>query len=191
MKNAFTRLCVAAAAAVLLGACTTTASTVGYRPGEQAAPAQQGVADPEIAQTIAVFKNKDPSIAPYFQSAYGYAVFPTVGKGAFIVGGAYGTGKVYAQQRLVGLSSITQATIGFQMGGQAYSEIIFFKDQYALQKFEQGNFTLSAQASAVAVTAGAAANASYSNGVAIFTLTKGGLMYEASVGGQKFSFTPI
>lgn len=184
-------LFTAAAVAMILAACAGTASTIGYRPGEPATAAEQGVADPEIAQTIANFKNKDPSLAPYFRDAYGYAVFPTIGKGGFIVGGAYGTGKVYAQKRLVGLSSLTQATIGFQMGGQAYSEIVFFKDQLALQKFERGNFTLSAQASAVAVTAGAAANASYSDGVAIFTLTKGGLMYEASVGGQKFSFTPI
>ncbi|HET7307578.1 MAG TPA: lipid-binding SYLF domain-containing protein [Gammaproteobacteria bacterium] len=177
----------AAALAVLLGACTTT----GYRPGENATPGAQPVRDPQIAETIASFKNKDPSLAPYFHDAYGYAVFPTVGKGGFIVGGAYGTGKVYAHNRLVGLSSITQATIGLQMGGQTYSEIVFFKDQHALKQFEQGNYELSAQASAVAATAGAAANASYSNGVAIFTLTKAGLMYEASVGGQKFSFTPI
>lgn len=191
MKTALIKLCAGAAVAVLIGACTTTASTVGYQPGQQATPAKQGIADADVAQTIATFKNKDPSLAPYFQSAYGYAVFPTVGKGGFFVGAAYGTGKVYVKKRLVGLSSITQATIGLQLGGQAYSEIVFFKDEYALKQFEQGNFTLSAQASAVAVTAGAAANANYSDGVAIFTLTKGGLMYEASVGGQKFSFTPI
>jgi lipid-binding SYLF domain-containing protein len=173
--------------AVALGACTTT----GYRPGENAMPGAQPVRDPQIAETIASFKNKDPALVPYFHDAYGYAVFPTVGKGGFIVGGAYGTGKVYEQGRLVGVSSITQATIGLQMGGQTYSEIVFFKDKAALQRFEQGGFELSAQASAVAVTSGAAANASYSNGVAIFTLTKAGLMYEASVGGQEFTFTPI
>jgi lipid-binding SYLF domain-containing protein len=170
-----------------IAACTTT----GYKPGENATPGAQPVNDPQIAATISSFKNKNASIVPYFHDAYGFAVFPTVGKGAFIVGGAYGTGKVYRQHKLVGVSSITQATIGLQMGGQSYSEVVFFKDKQALAKFEQGGFNLSAQASAVAVTSGVALNANYSNGVAIFTLTKAGLMYEASVGGQEFSFTPI
>lgn len=186
MKTLFAAI-AAVTIALALGACTTT----GYRPGENVTPAAQPVEDPQIAQTIASFKNKDPSLVPYFHDAYGYAVFPTVGKGGFVVGGAYGTGKVYVHERLIGLSSLTQATIGLQMGGQTYSEIVFFKDAQALERFKQGGFTLSAQASAVAVTSGAAANANYSNGVAIFTLTKAGLMYEASVGGQKFSFTPI
>ncbi|HET7369804.1 MAG TPA: lipid-binding SYLF domain-containing protein [Gammaproteobacteria bacterium] len=186
MKTLF-RMTAALVLAAALGACTTT----GYRPGENVTPAAQPVQDPQIAETIASFKNKDPSMAPYFHDAYGYAVFPTIGKGGFVVGGAYGTGKVYVDDELIGLSSITQATIGLQMGGQTYSEIVFFKDAAALNQFKQGGYELSAQASAVAVTSGAAANANYSNGVAIFTLTKAGLMYEASVGGQKFSFTPI
>jgi lipid-binding SYLF domain-containing protein len=186
MKTQCTTLAVLLLAAVL-AACTTT----GYKPGDNIKPGAQPVRDPQIAETISSFKNKDPSLAPYFHDAYGYAVFPTIGKGGFILGAAYGTGKVYAQRKLVGLSSITQGTIGLQMGGQTYSEIVFFKDKDALKNFEQGNFTLSAQASAVAATSGAAANANYSNGVAIFTLSKAGLMYEASAGGQKFSFTPI
>jgi lipid-binding SYLF domain-containing protein len=145
----------------------------------------------EVKAAIARFKAKDPSMKVYFQKAYGYAIFPTVGKGGIGVGGAYGKGQVYRGGKYIGRTTLTQVTIGFQLGGQAYSEIIFFKDRKAFNRFIQGDFKLSAQASAVAATAGAAANADYSNGVAIFTITKGGLMYEASVGGQKFSFTPV
>ena len=120
--------------------------------------------------------------------AYGYAVFPTVGKGGIGIGGAYGTGRVYERGRYIGRSNLAQLTIGFQLGGQAYSEIIFFRDKAALDDFTNGNFELGAQASAVAATAGASADADYSDGVAVFTMAKGGLMYEASIGGQKFSF---
>jgi lipid-binding SYLF domain-containing protein len=146
--------------------------------------------DPKVAEAIADFKRKDPGIKRFFNTAHGYAIFPTVGKGGMGIGGAYGDGEVYRRGAFIGYTSVSQVTIGFQLGGQAYSEVIFFKDKAALNRFTEGNFELSAQASAVAVTAGAAANAGYHNGVAIFTLAKGGLMYEASVGGQKFSFTP-
>lgn len=149
----------------------------------------QPAADRDAAETIAAFKNKDPGIKIFFDKAYGYAVFPTVGKGGIGIGGAYGKGEVYQRGKRIGASSLTQVTIGFQLGGQAYSEIIFFKDKATLEQFKSGNFEFSAQASAVAITAGASADADYNNGVAIFTLAKGGLMYEASVGGQKFSFT--
>jgi lipid-binding SYLF domain-containing protein len=114
-----------------------------------------------------------------------------VGKGGIGVGGAYGKGEVYHRGRMVGYSSITQLTLGFQLGGQAYSEIIFFRDRSDLDDFRAGNFEFGAQASAVAVTAGASANAGYSDGVAVFTLVKGGLMYEATIAGQKFNFTPV
>ncbi|MDE2233957.1 MAG: lipid-binding SYLF domain-containing protein [Gammaproteobacteria bacterium] len=146
---------------------------------------------PQVNAAIARFKTKDPSLNKFFNSAYGYAVYPSVGKGGFWIGGAYGDGEVYEQGKLVGVTSITQVTIGPQIGGQAYSEIIFFRDKNALQSFETGSFTFNAQVSAVAATAGAAANADYSNGVAVFTLVEGGLMAEATVGGQKFSFTPL
>ena len=151
---------------------------------------QQKAVNPKVAQAIADFKNHDPSIKRFFDNAYGYTVFPTVAKGGIGIGGAYGEGEVYERGRLVGTASLTQVTIGFQLGGQAYSEFVFFKDKKTLDDFKQGNFELSAQASAVAATAGAAANADYDKGVAVFTYIKGGLMYEASVGGQKFSFTP-
>jgi lipid-binding SYLF domain-containing protein len=144
--------------------------------------------------------------APFFKNAYGYALFPTVGKGGFGIGGAYGEGRVYRKGTHVGDSQLAQVTIGFQLGGQVYSEIIFFKTEKAYQEFTTGNFEFGAQASAVALTVGASAQAGtagvgasvgdkqseahYVDGMAIFTVTKGGLMYEASLGGQGFSFDP-
>lgn len=145
----------------------------------------------KVAEAIANFKNKDPDMKVFFEQAYGYAIFPTVGKAGMGIGGAFGKGEVYKNEKLIGSTSVTQLSIGFQLGGQAYSEILFFKDKNALKRFTSGNFEFGAQVSAVAVTAGASANADYNNGVAIFTMTKGGLMYEASVGGQKFSFAPL
>jgi lipid-binding SYLF domain-containing protein len=144
-----------------------------------------------VAKTIAEFTKADSGIAKFFQDAYGYAVFPTVGKGGIGIGGAHGSGWVYERRRLVGKSTLTQVTIGLQFGGQSYSEVIFFKDTTALRDFQRGNFEVGAQASAVAITAGAAANLAYNGGVAIVTRAKGGLMYEATVAGQKFSYAPI
>jgi len=111
-----------------------------------------------------------------------------VGKGAIGIGGARGKGYVYQHGRLIGRSTLTQVSIGFQLGGQAYSEVVFFKDKTALDDFKRGNFELDAQASAVALTARASRDLAYNRGVAIVTMAKGGLMYEASVGGQKFSY---
>lgn len=167
-----------------------TTAQAGWNPLAKEKAEDQPAATNKAAATIAAFKNKDPGIKVFFDKAYGYAVFPTVGKGGMGIGGAYGKGEVYERGKQIGTSSLTQLTIGFQLGGQAYSEIIFFKDKPTLDTFKSGNFAFSAQASAVAITAGASADADYSNGVAIFTLAKGGLMYEASVGGQKFSYTP-
>lgn len=144
----------------------------------------------EARQAVLKFKRKDPKLRAFFEQAYGYAVFPTVGKGGIGIGGAYGSGVLFRRGRPIGSTSLTQLTIGFQLGGQAYSEIIFFRDGRALERFKKGNFALDAQVSAVAVTAGAAANVNYSHGVAVFTMAKGGLMYEATVGGQKFSYDP-
>jgi lipid-binding SYLF domain-containing protein len=169
----------------------TIPAQAGWDPTKSETPKQQGVPDKDIAVTIDAFKAKDPTMQTFFDKAYGYAVFPNVGKGAFFVGGAYGEGKVYEKGNLIGTSELTQVTVGFQAGGQAYSEIIFFKDKKTLNDFKAGKFKLGAQASAVAATSGASANVDYSEGVAIFTMTKGGLMLEASVGGQKFSFKPL
>jgi len=133
----------------------------------------------------------DPGLDKFFKEAAGYAVFPTVGKGAVGVGGAYGKGELYQGGQLAGYCTLTQATIGLALGGQAYTELIFFETPAALDKFKSGNFAFAAQVSAVALKSGASANAKYSNGVAVFTMAETGLMYEASVGGQKFSFQPI
>jgi lipid-binding SYLF domain-containing protein len=131
---------------------------------------------------------KSPAMQRYFDAAAGWVIIPTVGKGGIGIGGARGEGLLYdGGGNIIGEATMTQLTIGFQWGGQAYSQFMFFENQAALDKFKQGNYELGAQASAVAVTAGASVDAGFINGVAIFTYAKGGLMYEASVGGQKFS----
>jgi lipid-binding SYLF domain-containing protein len=150
-----------------------------------------GHAQDDVPPVIAKFKQKDPGMEKIFSDAVGYAVFPTVGKGAIGVGGARGKGWVYEGGAIVGRTTLTQVTIGFQLGGQAYSEIVFFQTRQALDNFKLGHLKLDAQASAIALTARASADLAYRNGVAIVTMAKGGLMYEASVGGQKFSYTPV
>jgi lipid-binding SYLF domain-containing protein len=144
----------------------------------------------EAQTAIARFKEKDPTIDQFFEDSYAYVVFPEVAKGGAGVGGAHGKGVVYRNGEIVGYSTVSQGSIGFQLGGQVFREIIFFKDEHAFNDFKQGNMEFSAQASAVAASKGASADADYESGVAVFTLAKGGLMYEASIGGQKFSFTP-
>ena len=156
-------------------------------------PAGARADDPvkEAKDTIQVFKKADPGIAKFFKGSAGYAVFPSVAKGAVGVGGAGGSGVLFENGNPVGKAKLTQVTVGLQLGGQAYSEVVFFETAAALDDFKKGNFALAAQVSAVAAAAGASANAKYANGVAVFTIAKGGLMYEASVGGQKFSFEPF
>ena len=156
-----------------------------------AVPIARAVAQKDVPLVIAKFKAKDPGMEKIFADAVGYAVFPTVGKGGIGIGGARGKGWVYEGGRIAGKSTLTQVTIGLQLGGQAYSEIVFFQTRQALDNFKQGRLKLDAQASAVALTARASADLAYRNGVAIVTMAKGGLMYEASVGGQKFSFKPV
>ncbi len=136
----------------------------------------------------AKFIESDGLMQSLFDKSYGYVIFPNVGKGAIGVGGAAGNGIVYEQGNPVGHAKMKQVTVGFQFGGQAYREVIFFESKQALDQFKGGNFELSAQASAVAATKGAAANVKYRNGIMVFTQEKGGLMYEASVGGQKFDY---
>jgi lipid-binding SYLF domain-containing protein len=150
-------------------------------------------ADPvrEARDTIAAFRVTDPGLAHFFDTAAGYAVFPTVAKGAVGIGGAHGTGVLFVHGKAVGKASLNQLTVGAQLGGQEYAEIVFFETPKALSDFMKGHFALSAQASAVALKSGASANARYEEGVATFTATKGGLMYEASIGGQKFGFEPF
>jgi lipid-binding SYLF domain-containing protein len=163
----------------------------------------------EYSDTVTLFKNAGAS-ASFFDSCYGYAVFPTIGKGGLGIGGAHGNGRVYKQSQYVGDASMTQVTVGLQAGGQAYSQIIFFQDQRAFDEFTNGNFEFGADASAVAITAAAGASATttgssagasggakdattagkYRKGMAIFTIVKGGAMYQATLGGQKYKYKP-
>jgi lipid-binding SYLF domain-containing protein len=137
------------------------------------------------------FLKSDWEMKKHFANSYGYVIFPNVGKGGLGVGGAAGNGVVYEQDKQIGMAKLTQVSIGFQAGGQAYREIIFFETKKEMDRFKEDKVELSAQASAVAVKAGASADAKYVDGVMIFTMQKGGLMYEASVGGQKFKFKPF
>lgn len=145
----------------------------------------------QARQAIGQLKRADPGLTRFFDSAAGYAVFPTVGKGAIGVGGAHGTGVLFEKGNAIGKATLTQLTVGLQLGGQAYTEIIFFETEKALADFKKGEFAIAAQVSAVAAAAGASANARYVEGVSVFTLAKGGVMAEASVGGQKFSYEPF
>ena len=142
----------------------------------------------EVKEAKAAFIKQDDSLKATFDKASGYAIFPSVAKGGLGVGAARGTGQLYQKGKLLGETTLTQVSIGLQAGGQVYSEVVFFEDQTSLDNFRKGNFEFSAQVSAVAATAGASANAKYEKGVMVFTLAKGGLMYEASVGGQKFKY---
>ena len=156
----------------------------GWDPGEEDAMRKEAEA------TVAQFKMKDPGIKRFFDNAYGYAVYPKVGSGAFIIGAAHGSGLVYERGKIVGKSSLSQGSVGLQAGGQSYSEIVFFENKAALNSLKDGKMKFAAQASAVALTAGASANADYSNGVAVFTMGEAGLMLQASIGGQDLTFEP-
>jgi lipid-binding SYLF domain-containing protein len=145
----------------------------------------------DASDAVARLKKVEPGLKRFFEKSAGYAVFPDVAKGGLIVGGAGGAGFVYEKGKAIGKTSLSQATIGAQIGGQSYIEIIFFENAAALEAFKKGEWAMAAQVSAVAVTAGAAKNASYNGGVAVFTLIKGGAMAEASVGGQKFSYEAL
>lgn len=196
---------------LLLAGCSQAAQGNGVdalRAGAQAIEREQDRNN--VLSAIATFSETD-ALQWFFNNSYGVAIFPTIGRGGMGVGGAHGRGWVFRQGQLTGESRMTQVTIGWQLGGQSYSQIIFFEDEAAYNNFTRGNFELGAQASAVALTAGATAAADtagggtagastnqrgtqvrreYFNGIGIFTVVRGGLMYEASVGGQKFTFRP-
>jgi lipid-binding SYLF domain-containing protein len=166
----------------------------------------------EYDDAISSFRGAGESGA-YFEKSIGYAVFPSIGKGGIGIGGAHGSGRVYKHGAVIGTADMTQLTIGFQLGGEVFSQIIFFENEAALDTFTSGNFEFSADASAVAITAGASASANtgggtsssvsggkndakttslgYRKGMAIFTIAKGGLMYQATLGGQKYSYDPM
>ncbi len=161
--------------------------------GTAALPAHGGW-DAKLSQkvqaTIQAFKQKDPGMKVFLDRAYGCAVFPTIIKGGMGVGGAHGKGQVLERGRVVGTARVSQGTIGFQLGGQSYSQIVFFQNQQALARFKNGNLKLAADATAIALTTGVGAKADDERGAAVFVLPKKGLMYEAVIGGQHFSFTP-
>jgi lipid-binding SYLF domain-containing protein len=142
----------------------------------------------DVQKAILDIKHKAPTIQGFFDNSAGYAVFPSVGKGGFIIGGAFGRGLLIVNERVDGNTSMSQATIGAQLGGQVYAQFIFFKDQTAVNNFKRGNFEFGAQASAVAITMGASVDTNYDAGVAVFTIPGGGLMAEATIGGQSFSY---
>lgn len=164
----------------------------------------------DYQSTIETFKKSD-AVKPFFDKCYGYVVFPSIGKGGIGIGGAYGSGEVYKKGRITGITKLFKGSIGFQLGGQVFSQMIFLEDKRAYDEFTSGNFEFGAGVSAVAITVGAQAKAgtegttagasagpatgkqaisNYQKGMAVFVHTKGGLMYEASVGGQKFTFEP-
>lgn len=167
-------------------------------------------AQDRYAETLQLFKNAGES-GKFFGKAYGYAVFPTIGKGGIGIGGAFGKGRVYRGGTLTGDVSMAQVSVGFQLGGQAYSEIVFFENKAVFDDFTSGNFEFGADIGAIAITASANASASsaggasagasaskheaaatggYHHGIAVFTIAKGGLMYQAAVAGQKFTYKP-
>jgi hypothetical protein len=158
--------------------------------GQVTAETKEAKLSAEVKEAIAHFHKIDSGIAKFFETAYGYAVFPKVAKGAAGIGAAHGSGQVFEKGKLIGTSKLTQVTLGLQLGGQVYAEAVFFETPEALERFKSGKFAISAQASAVAAAEGASSNAKYEQGVAIFTMSQSGLMFEASVGGQKFSFKP-
>lgn len=166
--------------ALSLAGCTTAPRT------------ESGKADirDEAAVTLSKAQRNDPTLGPLLIASQAYAVFPTIGKGAVGIGGAYGKGVLYESGAFTGYCDLSQGSIGFQLGGQAYSEIIAFSSSDAVSLFKSGNFAFDAQATAVALKSGAGANAKYDNGVAVFTMEESGLMFEASIGGQKFGFQP-
>ena len=145
----------------------------------------------QVKDAIQLFKNDDKKVAKLFESAYGYAVFPSIGKGAVGIGGAGGDGQVFEKGALIGTARMSQITIGAQLGGQSFSEVIFFENKDALDAFRNSEWAMSAGVSAVAAGESASADAKYKQGVMVYTIAKAGLMFEASVGGQKFKFTPL
>jgi len=163
---------------MLAGGCSTAPETPQER--------QNLRRDGDVA--LRDMKAKSPQLNDILSNGYAYAIFPSVGKGGAIVGGAYGRGLVYQGNNLIGYSDMTQANVGLQLGGQTYAELIVFQNADSLNKFKQGNYAFAADASAVALKSGASAAADYRNGVAVFTNPLGGAMFEASIGGQKFSF---
>ncbi len=171
--------CIAAAS--LIQGCSTYRESGGT-----------GIDAYDVAQaegSVRRFKQRDPTLQKFFDKANGYAVFPSVTKGAAVIGAAHGDGGVvFEKGQAVGYSEVTQVTLGAQIGGQSFAELIFFENKPTLDSFKRGNLEFAANASAVGATAGAGTSSDFANGVAVFTMTNGGLMLEAAIGGQQFTY---
>jgi lipid-binding SYLF domain-containing protein len=173
-------------AAVLIGLATGSGCATA-----PTSPEDKATLSRDVATALAKAKGQDPSLQAFLAKAYAYAIFPTVGKGAVGVGGAYGKGEVFERGKKIGYCDLSQATLGLALGGQTFTEIIAFEDKAALDNFKYGKLKFAAQATAVALMSGASANAKYTDGVSVFTANPEGLMAEASIGGQTFSFQPL
>lgn len=173
-------------AAVVIGLATLSGCATAPTSAENKAALSR-----DVNTALAKAKAQDPSLQAFLAKAYGYAILPTVGKGAVGVGGAYGKGEVFERGKKIGYCDLSQATIGLALGGQTFTEIIAFENKAALDNFKKGKLTFAAQATAVALKAGASANAKYTDGVSVLTANPEGLMAEASIGGQTFSFQPL
>jgi lipid-binding SYLF domain-containing protein len=145
----------------------------------------------EAQQAIGAFTNADSSLKKFFDDSVGYAIFPSVGKGGFIIGGERGKGLVYQKGKVIGEATLTEVSIGAQVGGEHFYEVIFFETIDALKTFMESKFVMAAEVNAVAAAQDAAKNAKWQQGVAVFTLARSGLMVQASIGGQKFKFKPL
>jgi lipid-binding SYLF domain-containing protein len=198
IPNAFEVLCLPKEIMIMkvwMIALCCAATTIFAASGNKSATPVKPATDPrtakETVEAIDLFKSTDSDMALWFANATGYAIFPSITKGAIGIGAAHGTGEVFEKGKLIGSASLTQVTIGLQLGGQEYAEVIFFENKETLDQFKQSKFAMSAQVSAVAAAEGASSDAKYQQGVVVFTIAKGGLMFEASVGGQKFKFKPL
>ena len=181
MLRALSLFLAATATSVVLISCSTAPRTAEKR---------EDIRE-DSNDALVKAKASDPSMARVFDDAHGSAVFPKISKGAVGVGGAYGKGVLFQDGRMIGYCDVSQASIGLQLGGQSYTEIICFEDKESFELFKTGNFAFDAQATAVALKSGAGANAKYSNGVAVFTMDETGLMFEAAIGGQKFTYQAL
>ena len=181
MFRTLSLILVASAASAAMTSCSTAPKTAEKRENIQA----------DSSHALVKAKASDPSMTQVINSAHGTAVFPKISKGAVGVGGAYGKGVLFENGKIVGYCDVSQASVGVQLGAQTYTEIICFEDQKSFDRFKSGDLAFDAQATAVALKSGAGKNAKYTDGVAVFTMDESGLMFEASIGGQKFSYQPL
>jgi lipid-binding SYLF domain-containing protein len=175
----------ALASTLLLGTCNIGCST---SPKDEAG---KQILASETQALLTRYKAEDPTLASVLDASVGYVIFPSIGKGGIGIGGAYGRGEVYEKGARIGYADMTQATIGLQLGGQEYAELLVFRSAEKFANFRSGNFAFTADASAVAISAGAAAATKFEGGVGVFTISKAGLMYQATLGGQRFTYQAV